>query len=155
VGALVLVTGAVGGAVVMEARAKREAQEKQASAAASTPRPQGSAVRELANEGIYINPPTIEKTGTFTTTQICSGPNDLKFTKATFTVQDGPAILVQGGCEVTVIDSQIARAHRHSHHVHRVGSRERRARSWRRSPASTTTATSSPSPTPASRPPPP
>ncbi|MFO0639249.1 MAG: protein kinase [Polyangiaceae bacterium] len=107
VGALVLVIGAVGGAVVMEARAKREAQEKQASAAASTPAPQGSAVRELAKEGIYINPPTIEKTGTFTTTQICSGPNDLKFTKATFTVQDGPAILVQGGCEVTVIDSQI------------------------------------------------
>ena len=107
VGAFVLVAGAVLGALVSEARAKKDgANASHVGGSASAPAPSG-AIKELADQGIYINPAVIEKTGTFTTTQICEGPNDLKFVNATFNVKNGPAVLVLHGCSVELVSPTI------------------------------------------------
>lgn len=105
VGAIVLVTGAVVGAFVTEARAKKDTST--ASQTGATGTGQGPAVKELAGEGIIINPPTLEKTGHFTTTQLCEGPNDLRFVNATFDVKEGPAIVVLHACTVELVSPTI------------------------------------------------
>jgi len=106
VGALVLVCGAVIGAIVSNARAKKDlAGPAPAPAASTTGR--GGVLGELDKEGVIINPPVIEKKGHFTTTQVCDGPSDMRFVEATFDVKDGPALVVRTGCEVVLISPTI------------------------------------------------
>lgn len=109
VGALVLVCGAVIGAIVSNARAKKELAQP---SPAPGPAPGGSTGRggvlgELDKEGVIINPPVIEKKGHFTTTQVCDGPNDMRFVEASFDVKEGPALVVRSGCEVTLVSPTI------------------------------------------------
>lgn len=106
VGALVLVAGAVGGALVMGARATKDPSPKSGKGV-GVPAASSGALKELADHGVYVDPPVLEKSGSFDKTQVCEGPNDLRFVNAKFDVKDGPAVLVAHNCEVELIDCEI------------------------------------------------
>lgn len=106
VGALVLVAGAIGGALAMGAHASKDPSPK-APKGVGVPAASSGALKELADHGVYVDPPVLEKTGSFDKTQICEGPNDLRFVHAKFDVKDGPAVLVAHNCEVELIDCEI------------------------------------------------
>jgi serine/threonine protein kinase len=106
VGALVLVAGAIGGALAMGAHASKDPSPKSAKGV-GVPAASSGALKELADHGVYVDPPVLEKSGSFDKTQLCEGPNDLRFVKAKFDVKDGPAVLVTHNCEVELIDCEI------------------------------------------------